>query len=123
LLFDRILLDAPCSATGVIRRNPDVKYRHKASDLLLFREKQLHLLKTVSHFLKKEGTLVYAVCSTEPEEGEQVIDEFLKTEREFRIIDADAPFLKEFLAGGILRTFPHKHNMDGFFGAILCRRD
>lgn len=123
ILFDRILLDAPCSATGVIRRNPDVKYRHKAADLLLFREKQLHLLKTVSRFLKKEGTLVYAVCSTEPEEGEQVIDEFLKTDREFRIIDAGRPFLKEFLAGGILRTFPHKHNMDGFFGAALCRRD
>ena len=55
ILFDRILLDAPCSATGVIRRNPDVKYRHKAADLLLFREKQLHLLKTVSRFLKKKG--------------------------------------------------------------------
>ncbi|MGC2063572.1 MAG: 16S rRNA (cytosine(967)-C(5))-methyltransferase RsmB [Thermodesulfovibrionales bacterium] len=123
IFFDRILLDAPCSATGVIRRNPDVKYRHKAADLLLFREKQLHLLKTVSRFLKKEGTLVYAVCSTEPEEGEQVIDEFLKTDREFRIIDAGVPLLKEFLAGGILRTFPHKHNMDGFFGAALCRRD
>lgn len=121
--FDRILLDAPCSATGVIRRNPDVKYRHKAADLLLFREKQLHLLKIVSRFLKKEGTLVYAVCSTEPEEGEQVIDEFLKTDHEFRIIDAGRPFLNEFLAGGILRTFPHKHTMDGFFGAALCRRD
>ena len=123
ILFDRIFLDAPCSATGVIRRNPDVKYRHKAADLLLFREKQLHLLKTCSRFLKKEGTLVYAVCSTEPEEGEQVIDEFLKTDPEFRIIDAGTPLLKEFLSGGILRTFPHKHNMDGFFGAALCRRD
>ncbi|MBA4372980.1 MAG: 16S rRNA (cytosine(967)-C(5))-methyltransferase RsmB [Thermodesulfovibrio sp.] len=121
--FDRILLDAPCSATGVIRRNPDVKYRHKAADLLLFREKQLQLLKTVSRFLKKEGTMVYAVCSTEPEEGEQVIEEFLKTDREFRIIDADAPLLKEFISGGILRTFPHRHNMDGFFGVTLCRRD
>ncbi len=121
--FDRIFLDAPCSATGVIRRNPDVKYRHRASDLLVFREKQLHLLQTVSRLLKKGGTLVYAVCSTEPEEGEQVIGEFLKTDHEFRIIDAGAPLLKEFLAGGIVRTFPHRHNMDGFFGAALCRRD
>jgi 16S rRNA (cytosine967-C5)-methyltransferase len=122
-MFDRIFLDAPCSATGVIRRNPDVKYRHRSSDLLLFREKQLHLLKIVARFLKKEGTLVYAVCSTEPEEGEQVIGEFLKTNPEFRIIDAGVPLLKEFLSGGILRTFPHKHSMDGFFGAALCRRD
>lgn len=120
--FDRILLDAPCSATGVIRRNPDVKYRYRAADLLAFREKQLHLLKAVSRFLKKEGTMVYAVCSTEPEEGEQVIGEFLKTDREFRIIDAGAPLLQEFLTGGILRTFPHRHTMDGFFGATLCRR-
>lgn len=121
--FDRILLDAPCSATGVIRRNPDVKYRYKAADMLQFKEKQLHLLKTVSRLLKKEGRLVYAVCSTEPEEGEQVIEEFLKTDSEFRIIDADTPLLSEFLSGGRMRTFPHRHNMDGFFGAALCRRD
>lgn len=121
--FDRILLDAPCSATGVIRRNPDVKYRHSAADLPRFREKQLHLLKTVSLLLKKGGRLVYAVCSTEPEEGEQVVKDFLKSAPEFRIIDADIPFLKEFLSEGTMKTFPHKHNMDGFFGAALCRKD
>ncbi|MDA8082732.1 MAG: 16S rRNA (cytosine(967)-C(5))-methyltransferase RsmB [Nitrospiraceae bacterium] len=121
--FDRILLDAPCSATGVIRRNPDVKYRHTAADLLRFREKQLHLLRRVSRLLKPGGRLVYAVCSTEPEEGEMVIADFLKPEGEFRIIDADVPLLKEFLSEGFMRTFPHIHTMDGFFGAALCRRD
>ncbi len=121
--FDRILLDAPCSAAGVIRRNPDVKYRHTAADLLRFREKQLHLLRRVSRLLKPGGRLVYAVCSTEPEEGEMVIADFLKPEGEFRIIDADVPLLKEFLSEGFMRTFPHIHTMDGFFGAALCRRD
>jgi len=121
--FDRILLDAPCSATGTIRRNPDVKYRHRVADLLQFGEKQSRLLQSVSGLLKKGGTLVYAVCSTEPEEGEQVIDNFLKTNPEFRIIEADAPGLKALMTRDLLRTFPHKNNMDGFFAVSLCRKD
>ncbi len=120
--FDRILVDAPCSATGVIRKNPDVKYRHTAENLLECRTKQVSLLRSVSRFLRENGTLVYSVCSTEPEEGEQVVKEFLKTEREFRMISADALFLKSFLYRGFLRTYPHRHNMDGFFGVAFCRK-
>jgi 16S rRNA (cytosine967-C5)-methyltransferase len=120
--FDRILLDAPCSATGVIRRNPDIKYRRKAKDLNEYRAKQIHLLHATSRFLKEGGRLVYSVCSMEPEEGEQVINEFLKTSKEFRIIDAEALFLKSFIYEGFLRTYPHLHNMDGFFGVALCRK-
>ena len=120
--FDRILLDAPCSSTGVIRRNPDVKYRHAFKDIIEFGKKQLELLKAVSPLLRKEGRLVYSVCSTEPEEGEQVIRDFLKTTDEFRIIDADQKFMRPFMKNGFFRTFPHKDNMDGFFGAILCRK-
>lgn len=120
--FDRILLDAPCSATGVIRRNPDIKYRRKAKDLDEYRTKQIHLLHAASQLLKEGGRLVYSVCSMEPEEGEQVVNEFLKTSREFRIIDAEALFLKSFLHGGFLKTYPHLHNMDGFFGVALCRK-
>lgn len=120
--FDRVLLDAPCSATGVIRRNPDIKYRRKSKDLEGYRTKQLHLLHAVSGFLRAGGRLVYSVCSMEPEEGEQVINEFLKTSKEFRIIDAEAEFLKSFMHDGFLRTYPHLHNMDGFFGVALCRK-
>lgn len=120
-LFDRVLVDAPCSATGVIRKNPDAKYRHKAKDLLDYRLRQTELLKTVSRFLKEDGRLVYSVCSTEPEEGEEVVNEFLKTTHDFRIIDTEVSFLKDFMDRGLLRTYPHKHNMDGFFGAVLCR--
>jgi 16S rRNA (cytosine967-C5)-methyltransferase len=119
--FDRILLDAPCSATGVIRRNPDVKYRHMPADLQVFREKQLAMLRTVAGLLKDGGVLVYSVCSIEPEEGEEVINDFLKTGRDFRIIDAEVVFLKEFMKDGFFRTFPHRYNMDGFFGVALCR--
>ncbi len=120
--FDRILLDAPCSATGVIRKNPDIKYRRKAKDLDEYRARQVHLLRAVSRLLKGGGRLVYSVCSIEPEEGEQVVNEFLKTSQEFRIIDAEASFLKSFVNEGFLRTYPHQHNMDGFFGVALCKR-
>ena len=121
--FDRILLDAPCSAIGVIRKNPDVKYRHEAKDLTGYKSIQIRLLESVSKLLKEHGTIVYSVCSIEPEETEQVVNEFLKTAEEFRIIDAEAAFLKNFMDKGFFRTYPHKNNMDGFFGVKLCRKD
>lgn len=121
--FDRILLDAPCSATGVIRRRPDVKYRHGgAGDLGRFAEKQLGLLRAMSVRLRPGGAIVYSVCSTEPEEGEQVVEEFLKSSGDSFIIDASMPFEGEIFGGGFMRTYPHLNEMDGFFGAKICRR-
>jgi 16S rRNA (cytosine967-C5)-methyltransferase len=120
--FDRVLVDAPCSALGVIRRNPDVKYRHAAAKLIGFSETQLRILRHASQLLKPGGVLVYSVCSTEPEEGEAVIKEFLKESRDFYIIDTTLPFLKELVTNGFLRTYPHIHDMDGFFGVKLCRK-
>jgi 16S rRNA (cytosine967-C5)-methyltransferase len=122
-VFDRILLDAPCSATGVIRRNPDVKYRHTPRDLAGFRAKQVELLGAVSRLLAEKGRLVYAVCSTEPEEGEEAVGEFLKSSEHFRIIEADVSQKGNFLERGFFRTYPHRHDMDGFFGVSLCKKD
>lgn len=119
--FDRVLVDAPCSATGVIRRNPDVKYRRKARDLADYKTNQLQLLRSAASLLNKGGRLVYSVCSLEPEEGEEVAAEFLKTAAEFRIIDAEAVFIRHFTDRGFLRTYPHRHTMDGFFGAAFCK--
>lgn len=116
--FERILVDAPCSALGVIRRNPDVKYRHSAKDLAEFGLKQLELLRSASGLLKKAGVLVYATCSTEPEEGEEVIEEFLKSSADFHIIEDVAAF-GGFIRKGFFRTYPHRHDMDGFFGVRL----
>jgi 16S rRNA (cytosine967-C5)-methyltransferase len=122
-MFNKILVDAPCSSIGVIRKNPDIKYKCTAAELSGNRSRQLQLLKTASGFLAKEGRLVYSVCSTEPEEGEEVVREFLKTGADFRIIeDVQAEFLHPFMDKGIFRTYPHKHNMDGFFGVALCRK-
>src|SRR5208282_4010047 len=124
-LFDRVLLDAPCSALGVIRRNPDVKYRLRPKDLLRLRDNQLMLLQAVSRYLKVGGRMVYSVCSTEPEEGEEVIGKFLHGNQNFSIIRSEHDFLRPFEYGDsgrvFYRTFPHEHDMDGFFAARLKR--
>lgn len=124
--FDRILIDAPCSSIGVIRRNPDVKYRHTKKDLIGYKKNQFDMLMAVSRFLKKDGIMVYSVCSTEPEEGEEVIKDFLQGNTDFSIIEGDYDFLKPFEIldeqGHVFyRTFPHRHDMDGFFAARLKR--
>ncbi len=120
--FDRILLDAPCSSIGVIRRNPDIKYRHRPEDLGAFKVKQTMMLHSVSRLLRPGGVIVYSVCSTEPEEGEEVVKEFLKDSKDFYIIDTPLPFLKGLIKNGFYRTYPHLHDMDGFFGARLCKK-
>lgn len=118
--FERIILDAPCSSLGVIRRNPDVRYRCSESEILRLSENQTRFLEHISRFLHKEGILLYAVCSTEPEEGERVIDNFLHKFKEFCTINSVLPFFKNFYIGeGMIRTFPHKHEMDGFFMARI----
>jgi 16S rRNA (cytosine967-C5)-methyltransferase len=119
--FDRIIVDAPCSATGIIRKNPDIKYRHKAADLERFGSLQSRLLRSAAIHLKEKGMMVYSVCSTEPEEGEKTVNDFLKTRDDFRIIKADPNFYGNLLDdNGFLKTYPHRHNMDGFFGVLFC---
>ncbi len=119
--FDRVLLDAPCSSLGVIRKNPDIKYRHREEDLMRFKMKQIGLLTSVSGLVKGGGILVYSICSPEPEEGEEVIEEFLKVSPDFYIIESTVPFLRGFMDKGYFRTYPHRDDMDGFFGVRLCR--
>lgn len=129
--FDKILLDPPCSATGVIRRNPDVKYRQDVRRTKELARTQLSLLQAVSGLLKPGGVMLYCTCSTDPAEGEHVIEEFLKSSRDFYIIkDAPDVITKEAsgVAGemhkdGIVRTYPHRHEMDGFFGVRFCKKE
>lgn len=124
--YDRILLDAPCSGLGVLRRNPDAKWARKGSDLSRHHDRQVELLSRVAGLLQPNGRLVYAVCSLEPEENESVIIDFLKNHGEFDILppESDSPgALKPLLdESGFLRTFPHRHGMDGFFAACLLKR-
>jgi 16S rRNA (cytosine967-C5)-methyltransferase len=124
--FDRILLDAPCSGLGVLRRNPDTRWQRTQQDLSRFAGRQATFLNHLAPLVKPGGLLVYAVCSMEPEENEMVLERFLDQNRQFaRVgIQADAVDDPSAVLGPdrCLRTFPHIHGMDGFFAACLERR-
>lgn len=124
--FDRILLDAPCSGLGVIRRNPDIKWDPSRQDLSRFSARQTSLLESIAPYLKPSGRMVYAVCSMEPEENEAVVSTFLNRHPEFKLVkdyaylpDAARPLMD---ARGFFRSFPHCHAMDGFFAACMEMR-
>ncbi len=123
--FDRILVDAPCTSVGTLRRNPDIKWRVSEADFVRLPELQYALLRAAAGRLAPEGRLVYATCSTEPEENERVVDRFLAECRGFVLTDAreSLPEAARHLAcsRGFLRTFPERDGMDGYFGAVLTR--
>jgi len=123
--FDRILVDAPCSGLGTVRRDPDIKWRRHEDELAGLADRQLTLLRRAAAVLKPGGRLVYATCSSEPEENEMVVDRFLAGESGFRVVDLRrdgrpelAPVLDE---RGMLRTLPFEHHLEAFFAAALQR--
>jgi 16S rRNA (cytosine967-C5)-methyltransferase len=123
--FDRILLDAPCSGFGVLRKNPDARWRTEKRDLSRFAALQGRLLSAVSGWVRPGGRLVYAVCTTEPEETEAVIEAFLRAHSEFIV----APPVEDLPGGvcgrlddrGFLHTAPHRDGTDGFFAVRMAR--
>ena len=121
--FDRILVDAPCTGIGVIRRNPDTKWRTEKSNFKRYQQHQLVILNRIAPLLKPKGIVIYTVCSFEPEENEFVINGFLKNHPEFVKEDIGScnpdEIVKLGSQKGLLRTFPHRHAMDGFFFARL----
>ena len=123
--FDRVLLDAPCSGLGVMRRNPDIKWRAAKRNLAKYKTRQIRLLNSISRVVKPSGILVYAVCSAEPEENELVIDQFLKKHPEF-VINKELGQLPDKLRttaefSGAFKTYPMLSQMDGFFAIRLQR--
>jgi len=125
--FDRILLDAPCSGTGTLARNPEIKWRLRPSDLPRLAKRQAQMLKNALGALAPGGRLVYATCSLEPEENEGVVEYVLADLPEFRLVTAAElrsrfPRLSAlFDSRGYLRTRPDLHGMDGFFAALIVR--
>jgi len=123
--FDRILLDAPCSGLGVLRRNPDAKWSTSEQDLIHHSKRQARFLDNLAHQVKPLGLLVYCVCSMEPEENELVIKDFLNKHKDFAIENNPdcLPYKARSLLtdNGYLKTFPHLHNMDGFFAVCMKR--
>jgi 16S rRNA (cytosine967-C5)-methyltransferase len=126
--FDKILIDAPCSGLGVLRRHPDGRWNKSVRTISNRRALQQQILKNCAKLLKPGGALVYGTCTTEPEENEDVITDFMHTgSREF-IIDDARPYLPPAAAhlvgsDGFFRTFPHEPGMDGFFGVRIVRKN
>ena len=126
--FDAVLLDAPCSSLGTIPRHPEIKWIKKASDPKRLAELQLRLLERSADLLAPGGRIVFSTCSTEPEEGEEVITRFLKVHPDFRVAKvgnrpaaaAEIRNIKDLLTSrGFLRTWPHRHGVGGAFVALL----
>ncbi len=122
--FDRILLDAPCSGLGVLRRNPDARWRTEKSDLDRYANMQHRLLTRTARWVRPGGRIVYAVCTTEPEETEAIVAGFLRANPDFSVETApagDAAVRALIDASGFLHTEPHRNGTDGFFAAALVR--
>jgi 16S rRNA (cytosine967-C5)-methyltransferase len=107
--FDRVLVDAPCSGTGTLRRNPEIRWRLSNSDILNFAATQKRFLRNAADAVRPGGQLVYSTCSVESEENEEVIDESLKEDHRFQPLKT-------------IRTWPHREGTDGFFMAVLQRK-
>jgi len=119
--FDRVLVDAPCSGTGTLRHNPEIRWRLTNSDISQLAEQQLRFLVNASPFVKPGGRLVYSTCSVEPEEDERVVEEFLNTDREFQQTSVSVNE-RLMLPSGAARTWPQRDGTDGFFIAAFVRR-
>ncbi len=125
---DRVLVDAPCSGLGTLRRNPDLKWRQSESAIEDLRERQVAILESAASLVKPGGRLVYATCSLLPIENESVAHTFTATHPNFRSVDATEVLLRGDVADaallttdGHLRLWPHRHETDGFFAAIWQR--
>jgi 16S rRNA (cytosine967-C5)-methyltransferase len=110
---DRVLVDAPCSNLGVLRRNPDVKWRRTEDDLGRLADKQRGILAAAASLVKPGGHLVYATCSLEPDENEDVVRPFLEKSPDWHV-DAPAGFPVPPDGRGFVRCLPHVHGTDGF---------
>jgi 16S rRNA (cytosine967-C5)-methyltransferase len=124
--FDRVLVDAPCSGLGTIRRDPDIRWRRSEAELAGLARDQIALLTRAAAMLKVGGRLIYATCSSEPEENERVVDAFLAAHPDFDVVDlrSDGDLrLRTMLDDrGMLRTLPFVHDLEAFFAAALLRR-
>lgn len=118
--FDTVFVDAPCSGTGTIRHNPEIRYFLERTDIENFADKQLRILNQASKTVKADGLLIYSTCSIEAKENEGVIERFLANNHNFAIVSPEVPerFVTE---NGFARTWPHRDQMDGFFIASLKR--
>lgn len=125
-VFDRVLLDAPCSGLGTLRRDPDLKWTRTADDLTRFSEAQVRMMQSASAAVRPGGMLTYATCSSEPDENEAVVEQFLRSTAGFHREPVTLPAAQAAAApliddDGYLHTFPFRDDIDAFFAARLVR--
>ncbi len=123
--LDRVLVDAPCSGFGTLRRNPDLKWRHGARAVAELAAKQASIVEAAARLLKPGGRLVYATCSILPEENEAIADAFAAAHPEFASVSCGELLAAQRIAldsESRLRLWPHRHGCDGFFAAVFERR-
>jgi 16S rRNA (cytosine967-C5)-methyltransferase len=128
--FDCVLADVPCSGTGTLAHNPEIKWRLRPEDFVDLQQRQIAILKAAIQQLAPGGRLVYSTCSLEPEEGEQVVEPLLGAE--VQLLDCGTELSKlpaeiaspdqALIRGKYLRTLPGIHPCDGFFAAIITKR-
>ncbi len=123
--IDRVLVDAPCSGLGTLRRNPDVKWRQKVEAVAEMQVKQASILDGAARLLKGGGRLVYATCSLLDEENDFIVEQFLAAHPEFDLVPMSQVLAEQKIdleMGDYLKLLPHKHQTDGFFAAVLQRK-
>ena len=121
---DRVLIDAPCSGLGTLRRNPDLKWRQSPESVAELTQKQASILRSAAAMVKPGGRLVYATCSLLPEENEAIVEAFLAANPAYTLLDCDVVLEQQKIAlrtGKYLRLAPHRHGTDGFFAAVMVR--
>ena len=117
--FDAVLLDAPCSGLGTLRRHPEIKWRRRPEDVARLAALQRELIAGVAPLVKPGGLLVYAVCTRTRDETTDVVGALLESHPRFVVEPARGPCVD---TDGCLRTAPHRHGLDGFFAARLRAR-
>jgi 16S rRNA (cytosine967-C5)-methyltransferase len=122
--IDRVLVDAPCSGLGTLRRNPDLKWRQNEQSVAELTVKQAAILDAAAKMVRPGGRVVYATCSLLNAENEAIIAAFLASHPDFSLTPASAVLAKQgiTLDGDMLRLLPHKHHTDGFFAAVLDKK-
>lgn len=120
--FDRVLVDAPCSGLGTLRRNPDLKWRQTEQDVAELNVKQSNILARAAKLTKAGGRLVYATCSLLRDENEAIVEAFLSAHPDFVLVPANTILAQQQIAldtGHYLTLLPHLHGTDGFFAAVF----